>query len=446
MKSAKKLFILTAAVIAAVTFFSCSVDYPDAPGGGYHSGNADFTKYVSVGNSLTAGVQNGGLRDTFQQNSYPSMIARQLGKTSWEQPTINDSGTPGSLYLTGFTSAGKPILYAYAGAPVPGNLGYAAPYDNLGIPTLFLYDFVRATGTSNGSSWQQIVSGGASTNPLIDLVLRGLGTQFKQTKSLSPTFVSFWLGNNDILGYATGGAGNNGNPATAGVMPPTSINDGGINPALPGFRTMYNQALDSLLTIPNCHFVVANIPDVSSIAYMTTVKLADVDSVLIAPGVKRKLYFAEDPDTTRSNIKYFMLSLSSALPTLLGSGIGLSPANPIPGKYTMTIAEEAIVKNYVTGYNQIIDSAATARNIPVVDVNGLLGRIAAVSGSLGAGYPVGSGIKVKTDYLTGGLFSLDGVHPTTLGYAIIANEYIKTINEYYGSTIPLVNLNQYMEH
>ena len=396
MKSFKNLYFTMAAVITTAVFISCSVDYPDAPGGGYSSGTADFTKYVSVGNSLTAGVQNGGLRQLFQTNSYPAMIARQLGKTTWAQPTIADSGTAGSLYLKGFDSKGKPILYTYAGATVPNNLGYVGAYDNLGIPTLFLYDFFRATGTSNGTSWQQIVTGGLSTNPLIDVVLRGQGTQFTQLKSLSPTFVSFWLGNNDILGYATGGAGNNGNPATAGVMPPTSINDGGINPALPGFRTMYNQALDSLLTIPNCHFVVANIPDVSSIAYMTTVKLTDVDCVLIAPGVKKKLYFAEDPDSSRTNIKYFMLSLSSALPTLLGSGIGLSSANPIPGKYTMTIAEETNVKSYVTSYNQIIDSAATARNIPVVDVNGLLARIAAVSGPLGAGYPVGSGIKVKT--------------------------------------------------
>ncbi len=439
-----KLLKVIAGVAATLMFITCTPDFPDGPGGGYKSGDADFAKYVSVGNSLTAGVQNGGLRQLFQQNSYPYMIARQLGKTSWAQPTIADSGTTGSLYLTGFTAQGKPILYSYAGATTPNNLGYAPAYDNLGIPTLFLYDFFRATGTSNMTSWQQIVTGGASTNPLIDVVLRGKGTQFKQLKSLQPTFVSFWLGNNDILGYATGGAGNNGNPVTAGVMPPTSINDGGLNPALPGFRTMYNQALDSLLTIPDCRFVVANIPDVSSIAYMTTVKLADVDSVQVAPGVKMKLYYAEDPAGNRADIKYFMLSLSSALPSLVGAGIGLSPANPIPGKYTMTHTEAGIVKGYVDSYNLIIDSAATARNIPVVNVNDLLKKIAAVSGPLGSGYPVGSGIKVKTDYITGGIFSLDGVHPTTLGYAIIANEFIKTINEYYDSTVPQVNINQYM--
>ncbi len=442
----KKIFYIKwlPALLILAFLTGCSVDYPNAPGTGYDSGNANFTKYVAIGNSLTAGVQNGGLRQLFQQNSYPALIARQLGQTSWAQPTIADSGTTGSLYLTGFTSAGKPILYAYPGATTPNNLGYANAYDNLGIPTLFLYDFLRATATANNTSWQQLVSG--TTNPLIDVVLRGQGTQFAQLKSLNPTFVTFWLGNNDILGYATGGAGLNGNPVDGAnsVMPPTSLNDGGVHPALPGFRTMYHQALDSLLTIPNCKFAVANIPDVSSIAYMTTVKLADVDSVEIAPGVKAKVYFAEDPAGDRANIKYYMLSLSSALPTLLANGIGLSPANPVPGKYTMTTAEEAIVKDYVAKYNAIIDSAATARNIPVVDINNLLNRIAAVSGPTGAGYPIGSGIRVKTDYLSGGVFSLDGVHPTTLGYAIVANEFIKTINEYYESTIPYVNLNAYI--
>ena len=49
----------------------------------------------------------------------------------------------------------------------------------------------------------------------------------------------------------------------------------------------------------------------------------------------------------------------------------------------------------------------------------------------------------KVIVVTGGLFSLDGVHLTPRGYAIIANEFIKATNSTYGSNIPLANVASY---
>lgn len=421
------------------TLAACSVDYPSAPGSGFGSGNADYSNYVAIGNSLTAGFQNGGLREVFQTNSYPAIISGQLGIESFEQPTIADSGTTGSYFLTGFSTSGKPVLYLYGGATTPNNLA-AASYQNLGIPGIFLYDFLGATASTNGTSWQNIISLGTSNNPLIDVVLRGQGSVYQQAKAQSPTFVTFWLGNNDILGYATSGAGNNGDPVAAGVSPFTAVDDPGIpSTPLPGFRTMYNRAMDSLAAL-GVDAVVANIPNVATIPFMTTVKVTDVDSAQVSPTTKIKVYFQED----QAEIKYYLLTLSSALPTLLANGIGTTPGNPVPGKYTITNAEADIISNVVAAYNGVIDSAASRVGFPVVDANQLLADIFAVSGTAGAGYPIGSGIRVKSDYISGGLFSLDGVHPNTLGYAIIANEFIKAANAHYGSSIPLVNLSDYI--
>ena len=53
------------------------------------------------------------------------------------------------------------------------------------------------------------------------------------------------------------------------------------------------------------------------------------------------------------------------------------------------------------------------------------------------------GVKYTAKFVTGGSFSLDGVHLTGRGYAIIANEFIKSINRTYGSTLPQVNVNSY---
>ena len=52
-----------------------------------------------------------------------------------------------------------------------------------------------------------------------------------------------------------------------------------------------------------------------------------------------------------------------------------------------------------------------------------------------------NGETFKTDYVSGGLFSLDGVHPTSKGYGILANQYIKTMNASFGMHVPYVNIN-----
>ena len=90
-------------MVVALTYAGCSVDYPSTGSTDFArittSGDADFTKFVVVGNSLTAGFQSGGLAKTFQLNSYGAIIARQLGMDSagsmgsaFEQPLFADPG------------------------------------------------------------------------------------------------------------------------------------------------------------------------------------------------------------------------------------------------------------------------------------------------------------------------------------------------------------------
>jgi hypothetical protein len=60
------------------------------------------------------------------------------------------------------------------------------------------------------------------------------------------------------------------------------------------------------------------------------------------------------------------------------------------------------------------------------------------------GYTVGNR-KLTTDFL-GGLFSLDGIHPTNTGYAIMANEFIKAINQAFGLNVRDANIRDIAEH
>ena len=72
-------------------------------------------------------------------------------------------------------------------------------------------------------------------------------------------------------------------------------------------------------------------------------------------------------------------------------------------------------------YNSVIADAAAASGATLVDANAILGRIAV------EGYSIG-GITLTTAFLTGGIFSYDGVHPSTIGYTVIADEIIKALN------------------
>jgi lysophospholipase L1-like esterase len=359
-----------------------------------------------------------------------------------------DSGTAGSLFFGNpafSTTTGSPNLVGSVVSTTPTNSLQATPYENLGVPGAFLYDFLNAT--SNTTCWQATRLGSTS-NTLFNAIVRG-STQFANLKGMAvagapATFITFHLGNNDILGYATNGAGLNGNfQAIAGVPPYTPVdNTDPLATALAyNFSDGYARAIDSLLTL-NADIVVANIPNVTDIPYFTAVNKDSV-TVNLSPLTKAKIY------TTETSVRFVTLTASRYLGrTDFGAGApapyGLHPSNPLGAQFTLTTTEVTNISNIISGYNQVIASVAAAHDIPVADLNGFFASVAAVSGPTGSGYAIGSGLRVKTDFISGGLFSLDGVHPSTLGYAILANEIIKTVNAHYGSTVPYVDLNQFI--
>nr|WP_321410478.1 hypothetical protein [uncultured Carboxylicivirga sp.] len=53
------------------------------------------------------------------------------------------------------------------------------------------------------------------------------------------------------------------------------------------------------------------------------------------------------------------------------------------------------------------------------------------------------GNRYSTTFVTGGIFSLDGIHATGRGSAIIANSFIEAINEQFDAQVPEVNINDY---
>lgn len=110
---------------------------------------------------------------------------------------------------------------------------------------------------------------------------------------------------------------------------------------------------------------------------------------------------------------------------------------PIANQYSLTKNEIAKVKTATDSYNASIASLASSYGYAFVDANA---KMIELSQSSGIQF---DGVKYTATFVTGGTFSLDGVHLTGRGYAVIANEFIKAINNKYGSTLPMVNPNGY---
>ena len=439
----KKNFSLIISLFLTIIIFSgcqdkTSLTAPSLPSP--KSGNANLTTLVTLGNSLTAGYQNGSLYQSAQEYVYGNLIAQQVG-TNFAMPLVSNPGTQGRMEIQSLNLATNQIvIYDNPNSGSPINSSYPLPYNNLGVPGALLYDVINATNSTNCASALYA----KKDNPLFDLILRGKGSEFAQAKSLHATFIILWIGNNDILGYAT----------TGGSSPFTPTGT---------FAALYSQVADSIASI-GANVVVANIPDVTSIPFFTTVGplIAQKLSQAGAGGIYYQknggltTAIATVSDLASGNVLITLPGMTYATligkptgqfyrdvnyngPALNAIGIdttkpfGLTAANPWPDALILDPAEISITKTTTASYNNTISSLASAKGFGLFDVNSFFNQIAA------SGY-VSNGIKFTTTYILGGLFGLDGIHPTNQGQALLANQFIKTINSSFGANIPLVNI------
>lgn len=393
-----KKILLVLVVIVSLFAIGCEDRSELTPPSPPSTGSVSFEKFVTLGNSLTAGYQDGALYESAQMYSFGKLIANQVG-AAFEQPIVADPGTGGRLEVQSITSTGI-VLYTNPNTGTPKNSNLNRPYNNLGVPGAFLYDIANATSSTTCYSY---VNGGPA-NPMFDLVLRGLGSQLAQAKSLNPTLVTLWIGNNDILGHATSGA-------TIPYTPTTT------------FAALYT-ALANELAGTGAKVVVANIPDVTSIPFFTT-----VGPLLYSQNIPYVWAVRGVGDTVPVNVLTNYITLRALQ---LPLGTGATKSNPFPNFVVLDSLEALNVKNVIADYNNTINSIKDAKGFALVDANKMLNQAR-------AGLTV-NGIRFTTQYVTGGLFSLDGVHPTNRGYAIVANEFIKVINEKWGANIPLINV------
>lgn len=378
------------------------------------SGTADFTTFVAAGTSISAGYQSGGIVDRHQMNSFPAIFARQVGKTVLQNgqgdftfPSMGADGFPPLMAIKSFSpliinTAGRVLGYPAANYTQPTS------FNNMGVPGSIAFDFGDTTRYH------------ATADPnMFSVVARYRGTIAAQVLGKAPTFISYEYGANEVLGNATSGG-------IVSLFPSASY---------AALLTGHMNAIHA--TLPNAKLAIVTVPDVASIPFCTTFKPF---TRMIATGVVVALKGPGGLDLSPNDL--VLLTAKDSLAAGTGFPVGaynyLNPAAPGNGRslsnqHVLNEAEQTDIRLTTSAMNAAIDSVALRPWIAKVDMAGLLTEIAT------NGYLVGSTLYTGS-YITGGLFSLDGVHPNDLAHAILANAMIDAVNTRFGSTIPHANV------
>jgi hypothetical protein len=374
--------------------FSLSAGAQEARKATANARKANLATMVVVGDSLSAGFQNDSLWDQQQPHGWASVLADQA-QTPLILPLIASPGIPNHLELLSPTF--PPVVAPVPGPASPGRDTPIEQATDLAVPDALLHDVVATTPSLPIDDFTDLILGlpGLEAMPPISL------SQVQWAQELHPTIVFAWIGNNDILGAATAA-----NPSGA-----TSLRS---------FNSNYNTMLNDLVAT-GATLVVANIPDVTVAPYFTPVKTIAEETGLSLFAIEALLGVGPDD--------YVLPAGVALIPSIL-----TNPAmGPLPSSDVLRALQVIELRALIDAYNLIIALQALEHGAVLVDVHSLTNQ-------LRSNGVVANGQLLTTAFL-GGIFSLDGIHPTNTGYAVIANQFITTLNETRGTSITPVNIN-----
>ncbi|UZO81174.1 G-D-S-L family lipolytic protein [Aquimarina sp. ERC-38] len=499
-----KLKDVTYIVFCAIGLIACEPEFdnPIEESEEFTSGEADFSNYVALGNSITAGLASNALFISGQENSFPNILATThfaaTGGGDFVQPLVANNA--GGLLLNGMPIQGRRLVLAvdedgnrapreFTGQEIQTEVStiLTGPFNNMGVPGAKSYHLV-APGYG---SIQGLGTPIPTANPyFVRFASSPSTTILADALAQNPTFFSLWIGNNDILGYAvSGGTGvdqtGNLDPTTYG---PNDITDPDV------FAGVYRDVV-TRLTGAGAKGVLVTIPDVTSIPFFTTVPFNPIPLDAATAAGTNAAYaqyngglqaafaalngtglFSEDEVASRTinfsegqnAVVIFDENLTdlgainpafAALPKIRQAtpedllvltsssviGTRLDPADPAT---TIGVGVPLEDKWVLTPSEQEeISTALTSYNNTIetiADTNelALYDANAALAEVAATGVSFNGGTVTAT-FGSGGAFSLDGVHPTPRVHAIVANGIARAIENTYRASLPSVDPGDY---
>lgn len=463
---------LSLAIVVLTT--GCRPEFYEPGDGGLASqGNADFSKYVAVGSTITSGFADNALYTEAQAFAYPNLLATQLkeanASVNYKQPDINSvngwsGGTNGRLLLT-LPSCSTVAVSPRANAGESGLLPYNEDkfeVTNLSVPFIS----IRNINTNMPPSGTNYNSPKLYYDRITEPSSLGIASEAKRR---NPTFFTVWIGYVDALSYATSGG-------TKSL------------PTIAEFRDNLSSLLDSLLAVNGSKGVVANIPYVDQFAVITNnnrrltsttdparnpvrFTQAQADQYNAALGLNlfsgatgNKNYYAITTGTgtvrkcdpakdffVRSNVLDSVgmgprdsLSVRNCTSDLTPrSEIGF--AVPVANNAVLDASEIVFLRQQIDEYNQVIIDLLSDRNgqgdfrIGLVDMKTFYQNLTDPNKGISYGTSIIRANHPSLGPDFGGFYSLDRTNPTPKGHALIANEFIRVINTSFGANVHLLN-------
>lgn len=374
-----------------------------------------FARYVSMGNSITAGLQSAGINDSLQVRAYPQLLAARAG-ASFDASLISRPGCPRPF--------ASPLGLA-------GRIGTADTCFRINVPRVV--NNVAVPGERIGDLLH------LPTDPsLLGLhsLLVGPRTQLQAMLAADPTLVSLWIGNNDAL--------NGGLRGDLSLLTPEAL---------------FAARVDS---------VFAMIDQASSLQDGVVIGVVDPRvAPLLQPGAF--YYFAYVGAVSQGQPSPFGRPVSAdCAPSASGSQnqvslaiLGTDPAQvPViscsdSAPLVLDAAEAQTVSQRVAAFNADLEAAATSRGFIFINPNSFfapalsdpdqvrkcqgLATLTPTSTPAEIGAAIATTCPALTDPSVGfgNLISFDGVHPSSAAHVVVANAVAAALNaKYAGLDLP----------
>jgi hypothetical protein len=400
-----------------------------------------FSRYVSMGNSITAGFQSAGINDSTQLRAYPVLLAQQanaqfyvplLNKPGCPPPFLAPLGTTGSL---GGTTAPSCSLRSNPVAPV---------VQNVAVPGAVIGDALTVTRSSDATG----------TFNRLQFFFLGGQSMLEATQRAEPSLVSMWLGNNDVLGAVLAG-----------------------NSAALTSEASFNASLDQ---------IVAGLKAIPTLQDVVVIGVVNANVVpLLQPGAF--FFLARDaagrfqnkpvnancspvnalgqPNPLSQNLLSFQIISNTSFPEFNCDPAAYPVGDPRRGALLLDATEQAAVAARTVAFNASLQQRAQANGWIYVDPNPVLATLAAERDAQGryqrlrkcqalpAALATGSAATIQTAVLTscpvtttnfaapgffGSLISFDGFHPSSEAHVVVTNLLIDAINAKHQLSIPRI--------
>lgn len=389
------------------------VDLDDSPGAPL------LTRYVSLGNSITAGFQSGGLTDSLQLRAYPVLVARQA-EVPFNVPRLAKPGCPPPYVLPVFIDTARVGGLSGATCAFRQDTLRFTPIQNLAYPGSYLAGAIDNSVTANP--------------PAADIyktVILGGRTQVQAMIDARPTFVSVWLGNNETLV-----------PALAG--------DAGLFARFP--QAGMDAALDSVVRAIQRTPARADALLIAPVNGLSFSPLIQPGTFLWAleqdPGTRLLLRRAGksvsndcSPLSSGRNLISLREATSPARPSVISCADAAPGVLPLPevAAYNRRLAEiKAAIKRRAdaNGWLYLDPDAELASSLTdPAKFRKCQGLATATLTTLPQQVAATCPGPTATNYF-GSFVSLDGTHPSSEAQVAIANLIITRINAKYGLQIP----------